>query len=153
MNKVPDIIPYEIKNKKGFLFIVIVIAVVCVLIWFIHRANKQKQAISNFFEYEGDNYSGTYSYIGDKESLNEGRQSAYSAKTFLFKITEPANILKYERNAKGDYTMMQTGRKLKKGSQIKILDDTLRTPLTFHGKNFVQSIKGEWVRMDKINKV
>lgn len=144
---------YEIRNKKGMMILFGIIAFICFVIWYVDRKNKQKKAISNFFEYEGDNYDGTYSYIGDKEDLQKGRQNAYAARTYLFKISEPALVLKHERNRQGEYRMIQTGRKYSKGTQMRIFEDSLKNPIAFHGINFVQNIKGEFIRMDKLTKV
>ena len=144
---------FEIRNKKGMIVITAVALIIIFIVWYCHYKSKQKKAISNFFEYEGDSYDGTFSYIGDREDMDKGRFDAHSSKTFLFKVVEPANVLKHERNRGGDYTMIQTGRKYRKGTQFRVFEESLREPMTYHGKNFVQNIKGEFIRLDKINKV
>ncbi len=144
---------FEIRNKRGVTVIVIIGILIIAMIWYFHYLNKQKKAISNFFEYEGDSYDGTYSYVGDKEDLTKGRPDAHSARTILFKVVEPANVLKHERNRDGEHTMIQTGRVYKKGTQFRVFFDSLQSPMTYHGKNFVQNIKGEYIRLDKISKV
>lgn len=145
---------------------IILIALIIVIIIFIIRRNKIKNKTEvnnskeNFLDgYEGDNYEGSKYYVGDKDFYenDKGRKIATAVPSSLYKVIEPAYKLKYEFNDKGVKTLIKLSPNdtpdLKKGSQLRVIKSSEEKPLVLNGNDFVQTIYGNFVKLDKIKKI
>jgi hypothetical protein len=139
-----------------------VVLIITVIVLFIYWKNKKRTTgPSNqyFHDYEGDNYEGSKYYVGDKDFYenDRGRKVATAVASSLYKVVEPAYKLKYEYNNKGVKTMIKLSPDnkpdLKRGSQLRIIKSSEEKPLEFNGQNFVQTIFGNFVRLDRIKKI
>lgn len=145
-------------NKKVIVSILIIVAIIVAI--YLSKKKKTEPAVQNFKgDYEGDNYEGSKYYVGDKDFYNndKGRKVATAVPSSLYKVVEPAFKLKYEYNDKGAKTLIKISPDgnpdLKPGAQIRILKDSEQKPMIVNGSNFVQTIYGNFVKMDKIKKV
>jgi len=145
--------------SKKVVFSVLIVVAICVTIY-LSKKKKTGDAIQNFQgDYEGDNYEGSKYYVGDKNFYqnDKGRSVANAVPSSLYKVVEPAYKLKHEFNDKGVKTLIKISHDgkhdLQKGSQIRIIKDSEQKPLSVNGNDFVQTIYGNFVRMDKVKKV
>ncbi len=143
------------RSGTKWLLCVVVVAVAVLVIYYFSINAKSKKSESNYIDYDGDNYEGTASYLGDYDTMvNETvRKNSYSRPTILFKVTEKTNILKYERNAIGDLTLIQTGRNYGKGAQVNVYKDSLMYPIVRNDNSFVETVGGNWIRLKNISRV
>ncbi len=140
--------------KHRWLIIVLAVVILIVIYYFSINKKSQKTQLS-YIDYDGDNYQGTASYLGDYDTMIEksARESTYARPTLLFKITDRTNILKYERNEEGILTMIQTGRKYGKGAQVKVFKDSLMYPIVKNDNSFVELENGNFVNLKNISRV
>lgn len=141
---------------RGAIIIILVFAIIAAAYWFSNKESKDKKDLGVYSDYDGDDYEGTYSYIGDFNSYTDdkGRFPAYKQTTTLYKVIQPeTNILKYERNKKGELVMLKTGKRHKQGAQVHILDWSLQKPISEKGGNFVQMKDGQFINLKKISRV
>lgn len=145
-------------NKKVVFGILIVIAIV--VAFYLNKNKKTDSIVQNFKgDYEGDNYEGSKYYVGDKDFYNndKGRKVASAVPSSLYKVVAPAYKLKYEYNDKGVKTLIKItpdgNPDLKTGSQVRVLKDSEQKPLNVNGSDFVQTIYGNFVKVDKVKKI
>jgi len=146
------------ERLKGSMLLVVVLAIIICVAVYIYSQKEKTTVINKFNDYDGDEYEGTLNYIGDKGAAEnyKGKYPAYvkdPKKNTLFKAIEQANLLKYEFNADGAKTLIKTDRFLRKGGQIKLVNDSLIKPITLRGHSFVESTSGLFVRLDKLTLV
>ncbi len=140
------------ERLKGSMLLVIVLAFVVCIAFYIYSQKEKTVVINKFNDYDGDEYEGTLNYIGDKGAAEnyKGKYPGYVKKNTLFKAIEQANLLKYEFNAEGTKTLIKTDRFLRKGAQVKVLNDSLVNPVSAYGHSFVETMSGLFVRLDKL---
>lgn len=137
------------KTNNRWIFVLIIVILLVVVYWFSLR-KKSESSDNNYLDYDGDEYEGSTSYLGDYNAMFTGakRTPAYSKTFILFKVTGPTNILR-----KDGERLVKTGRNYKKGVQIKIANDSLLYPTVRSNKSFVETIHGNFIRLDRIQKI
>lgn len=146
-------------NKKKIVIALVIIAVIGIVIYLNTKKKLSNGTNQYFHDYEGDNYEGSKYYVGDKGFYDndKGRKIATAVPSSLYKVVEPAYKLKYEYNRDGQKTLIKLSPDekpdLKRGSQLRILKSSESNPLSFNGQEFVQTIFGNYVRLDKIKKI
>lgn len=148
-------------NKK--IIILLLVATVIASIIYFNKKNKKEIVIEDidiFKEgYEGDNYQGSKYYVGDKDFYenDKGRKVANAVPSSLYKVVEPAYKLKHEFNDRGTKTLIRLTHDdkpdLKRGSQLRVIKMSEQSPLLVNGNKFVQTIYGNFVKLDKIKKI
>jgi hypothetical protein len=141
-------------HKYRWLLVVAFVIVLIVIYYFSVEKKTQKTQLS-YIDYDGDNYEGTASYLGDYDTMikEKARRDSYARPTMLFKVNDRSNILKYERNEEGILTMIQTGRKYGKGAQVKVFKDSLMYPIVKNDNSFVELENGNYIKLKNISRV
>jgi hypothetical protein len=138
------------KNKRIALIVIICIVIVAIILYYINKKSKDI-----FSDYEGDNYEGQPNYVGDKDFYenDEGRKNAVAEPSTLYKLSDDAHKLKHEFNKFGKKTFIKTGGRMRKGAQVRVLDNSFQSPVKMNNREFVQTIFGNWIRKDKLIKI
>lgn len=141
---------------RGGIIIVLVFTLLAAAYWWSNKEGIDKKDLGIHSDYDGDDYEGTYSYVGDYNSYTDekGRFPAYKQTTSLYKVIEPnTNVLKYERNKNGELVMLKTGKAFRNGAQVNVLDWSIQKPVSEKGAAFVQMKDGQFINFKKISRV
>lgn len=143
-------------TKKYLIAAVIAVIFITLVLTYYRKRNKNLDELLDYENYEGDNYTGQQSYVGDKDFYENdfGRQNAVAVKSSLYKVIEPAYKLRLEKKD-GKKVLVREGDNVKfnRGAQIRIIDTTVSEPLIIHGQAFGRDIKGIFIRLDKVKKI
>lgn len=139
--------------RTKVVLLVLIFLFLAVFVWTFRsqpREIKETKKKVKDKDYEGDEYTGSDNYIGDKDYYyqSKGRNPAYVAKSTLYKVIEPAHKLRYDTSG-----LIKTNEVLKRGVQVRIVEESLENPIEKNGNKFVQTLFGHFVRLDKIEKV
>ncbi len=147
-------------NRKVLIGLFIAVLIVIIVVYNKRKKTGGSEEASIFdFNFEGDNYNGSKYYVGDKGFYenDKGRKVANAVPSSLYKVVEPAYKLKYEFNDKGVKSLIKISPNNKpdliRGSQLRIIKESEETPMIVSGNKFVQSIYGNFIRLDKIKKI
>jgi hypothetical protein len=145
----------SIERLKGSFILLAILAITLIVAIYVYRKKDEHSVNNSFNDYDGDEYEGTMNYMGDKNAPESfiGKYPGYVKKSTLFKVVQQSNLLKHERAPNGQLTMIQTGRFLKKGAQIRIFNDSLSNPIQHHGGSFVMTNNHFFVRLNKLKMV